>query len=167
MNKVTISINIISFFVIKHRFKNGIILNEVNTSNKRESSQNMIEMLRSNSQDVSLSLYILRQIEDMPILHLLWLIAHLNYFFWCRSNISVLLRGGNRNNQTGRKITSRPTVIWLISWILKTIHGIKNCLARQLRPNSVMSITFLSQDESALQSCSIIHLSERISRDIW
>lgn len=126
MNKVTISINIISFFVIKHRFKNGIILNEVNTSNKRESSQNMIEMLRSNSQDVSLSLYILRQIEDMPILHLLWLIAHLNYFFWCRSNISVLLRGGNRNNQTGRKITSRPTVIWLISWILKTIHGIKN-----------------------------------------
>lgn len=34
MNKVTISINIISFFVIKHRFKNGIILNEVNTSNK-------------------------------------------------------------------------------------------------------------------------------------
>lgn len=69
MNKVTISISIISFFVIKHRFKNGIILNEVNTSNKRESSQNMIEMLRSNSQDVSLSLYILRQIEDMPILH--------------------------------------------------------------------------------------------------
>lgn len=57
---------------------------------------------------------------------LLWLIAHLNYFFWCRSNISVLLRGGNRNNQTGRKITSRPTVIWLISWILKTIYGMKN-----------------------------------------
>lgn len=67
-------------------------------------------------------LYIPRQIEDMPILHLLWLIAHLNYFFWCWSNISVLLRGGNRDNYTGRKITSRPTVIWLISGILKTIH---------------------------------------------
>lgn len=71
-------------------------------------------------------LYIPRQIEDMPILHLLWLIAHLNYFFWCWSNISVLLRGGNRDNHTSRKITSRPTVIWLISGILKTIHGIKH-----------------------------------------
>lgn len=67
-------------------------------------------------------LYIPRQIEDMPILHLLWLIAHLNYFFWCWSNISVLLRGGNRDNHTSRKITSRPTVIRLISGILKTIH---------------------------------------------
>lgn len=35
----------------------GIILNEFNTSNKRESSQNTIEILRLNSQDVSLSIY--------------------------------------------------------------------------------------------------------------
>lgn len=40
-------------------------------------------------------------------------------------------------------------------------------LARQHWPNPGTSITFLSQDESALQSCPIFHLSERISRDIW
>lgn len=56
-HKVSVSISIISFLVIKHRFKNGIIFNEFNTSNKRESSQNTIEIFRLNSQDVSLSIY--------------------------------------------------------------------------------------------------------------